>query len=66
MQPQTPSGATTYSVSYEYLQSCTSASGSDSFDGPWDDQYLSGISGACPLSIKLGGDGAGTLEVSYV
>lgn len=65
MQLQNPAGTTSYPLAYEYAQSCTGASGSGTFDAAWDDQFLPGLSDACPLYIKLGGSGAGTITLSY-
>jgi hypothetical protein len=64
MQLQNSAGSG-YPVTYEYVQSCTGASGSGQFDGNFDDQYLPGLSDACPLFIKLLGDGNASLSLRY-
>src|SRR5690606_33284888 len=64
MQVQNPAG-TVYPVAYEYEQSCTGADGSGQFDSNFDDQYLPGLSDACPLFINLLGQGDGTLSLRY-
>ncbi len=64
MQLQNPSG-TAYPTPYEFEQSCTNATGSGQFDGNFDDQYLPGISDACPLFIHLMGNGNGIISLRY-
>jgi len=65
MQLQNPAGTTAYPLAYEFQQTCTGAAGEGSFAAGWNDQYLPGLSDACPLYIKLGGDGSGTIELAY-
>lgn len=64
MQVQSPSG-TAYPVPYTYEQSCTGASGSGQIDAAFDDQYLPGLSDACPLFIKLQAGGSGAISLRY-
>ena len=64
MQLQSPSGSA-YPVPYQYAQSCTGASGSGQIDAAFDDQYLPGLSDACPLFIKLMSDGNGVISLRY-
>lgn len=64
MQLQNPSG-TAYPVPYSYEQACTGANGSGQFDSNFDDQYLPGLSDACPLFIKLKADGNGIISLRY-
>jgi hypothetical protein len=65
MQLQNGGGTTSYPLNYEYAQSCTSAGGIGTFSGVWHDQFLPGLSDACPLFIKLKGSGSGTVKLKY-
>lgn len=64
MQVQNPSG-NSYPVPFTYQQSCTGANGSGQFDHNYDDQFLPGMSDACPLFIKLQGSPTGTIALRY-
>jgi hypothetical protein len=65
MQLQAPAGTTTFPLPYEFEQTCTSAAGGGSISALWHDQYRPGLSDACQLYIKLGGDGSGTIALAY-
>jgi len=60
---QSTSGA--YPVTVDWGNDCTSDSGSFSYSGDWQDQWMSYTDMDCPTVIKLNGSGSGWIKVRY-